>query len=93
MEAELQRLELLIHHTGVSKEMVAKAFLDACKNYAAKEGFELEKGCMALHRAVVPSLVEFDEAKEHIIIHDGTKFPIDTILFFTEEYLLDQEEK
>jgi len=90
MEAELQRLELLIHHMGVSKEMVTKAFLDACKDYAEREGFDLENGCMAIHRAVVPSLVEFDEAKEHIIIHDGNKFPLNSVVFFTEDYLLDK---
>ena len=90
MEAELQRLELLIHHMGVSKEMATKAFLDAYKDYAEREGFDLEKGCMAIHRAVVPSLVEFDEAKEHIIIHDGNKFSINSVVFFTEDYLLDK---
>lgn len=92
MEEALQRLEILTHHLGVNKETATKAFLDACNSYATQLGFSLGiDGCMAIHRAVVPSMVEFDEAKENIIIHDGTKFPVDTIVFFTKEFIQDQE--
>ena len=92
MEEALQKLELLIHHTGASPEIVTKAFLAACKDYANKQGFDLKRDYLAIHKALLPYKVVFDEDEEHIIIHESCKHPIDSILFLTKEFLEDQSE-
>lgn len=86
MEEALRKLELLIHHTGVNRETATRAFLDACRKYAETQGFDLDKDCMAIHRAFVPTMVQFDEAEEHIIVHENKKYPLNTIVFFRESF-------
>ncbi len=89
MEEALQKLELLIHHMDASPEIVTKAFLDACKAYANRQGFDLSKDYLAIHKALLPSKVAFDEEKEHIIVHESRKHPLNSILFLTKDLVED----
>jgi hypothetical protein len=84
MEEALQRLELLIQHTGANREVATKAFLDACKLYAVAQGFNLDVDCMAIHKALIPSKVEFNGEAEHIIVHESAQLPYNSIVFFRE---------
>jgi len=92
MEEALRKLELLIHHTGASSEVVTKAFLDACKAYANIQGFDLKRDYLAIHKALLPYKVAFDEEQEHIIVHESRKHPIDSILFLTKEFIEDRSQ-
>lgn len=81
MEAALQRLEILIHHMGASKEVVSEAFIAACNLYAQSLGFDLKKDWMFLHRAVVPSVISIDENANHILIRNFSDTTPETVIF------------
>ena len=84
MEAALQKLEILIHHMGATPEVVTKAFIDACRDYADIHGYNLDHDSMAIHKALVPFTARFNEAEEHIIVHESPKLPLNSIVFFRD---------